>query len=139
MLRNIVQCFVVWSIFISSHAFRSISLRPARTKPAGPLSQTRFGCPKVKSTMGVHQSNLPFADLTPAIDKYPIVPPIDYEFQKCILRDNDVSHGRLDPFSMVKKELLSLTEHMEDLLKSESFLLTQAASHFFKQVMLVHL
>lgn len=74
------------------------------------------------------------ADLTPGVDKYPIVPPATFSSSQLAINRQIGDNSHVDPFSLVSHDLLPLTDHIQDLLQSENFILTQAASHFFKQV-----
>ncbi len=100
------------------------------------FSQTKYRRSQLNPTFS---TSLSHADLTPAVDKYPLVPKDSFDKGMLPWNRGTIDHAtNIDPFSLVANDLLSLTEQIEELLKSESLFVTQAASHFFKHVRIVY-
>lgn len=77
------------------------------------------------------------ADLTPAVDKFVALPPINHKSEHTVyfMTAKGPSPEGPDPFKAVGDELQPLSDYVKELLVSENPVLTMAASHFFDQVL----
>ena len=86
------------------------------------------------STVRRYASQLKYADLTPAVDKFPRVPEIlSSSSQYFITAKGPVPEGP-EPFGLVAEDLQPLSDYVRELVVSENPVLTMAASHFFEKV-----
>ncbi len=124
MFLRLLGWFLIWVLIVGgTEALRCFSQTKYRRSQFNPSFST----------------SLSHADLTPAVDKYPLVPKDSFDKGLLKWKRDTIDHAtNIDPFSLVADDLLSLTEQIELLLKSESLLVTQAASHFFKHVRIVY-
>lgn len=97
-------------------------------------SQSFFSQNHQLSTTRRYASQLKYADLTPAVDKFPRVPEIlSSSSQYFITAKGPVPEGP-DPFGLVAEDLQPLSDYVRELVVSENPVLTMAASHFFEKV-----
>jgi len=77
------------------------------------------------------------ADLTPAVDKFVTLPPINHKSEHTVyfMTAKGPAPEGPDPFKAVGDELQPLSDYVKELLVSENPVLTMAASHFFDQVL----
>ena len=79
--------------------------------------------------------NMPPADLTPAVDKFPKLPSEKQNLPKDFhMAAKGPAPEGPDPFSYVSDELQPLADYVRELVVSENPVLTMAASHFFEKV-----
>jgi hypothetical protein len=80
-------------------------------------------------------ASVKYADLTPAVDKFPRVPTISttHEDKYLITAKGPVPEGP-EPFGLVADDLQPLADYVKELVVSENPVLTMAASHFFEKV-----
>ena len=87
------------------------------------------------ATIRRYASQLKYADLTPAVDKFPRVPEIlSSSSQYFITAKGPVPEGP-EPFGLVSEDLQPLSDYVRELVVSENPVLTMAASHFFEKVL----
>jgi hypothetical protein len=79
-------------------------------------------------------THVKYADLTPAVDKFPRVPSIDLSSSQYLITAKGPMPQGPEPFGLVSDDLQPLADYVKELVVSENPVLTMAASHFFEKV-----
>ena len=82
----------------------------------------------------IFSTNLKYADLTPAVDKFPRLPSILFQPDNYLITAKGPMPEGPEPFGLVADDLQPLADYVRELVVSENPVLTMAASHFFEKV-----
>jgi hypothetical protein len=74
-----------------------------------------------------------YIDLQPAVEKFPVLPTDSFEVGRSVMLSQPNLRS-IDPFLLVRDELDSLVEHIQQATQSQNSALAMAASHFFNLV-----
>jgi hypothetical protein len=136
----LVKLIVFWgTLFICS--FPSTNSFPSSSSKYSPYSsQKKYFNANSHFLKMMTSTEMPPADLTPAVDKYARLPSSSKENSKIVehneylLSAKGPSPAGPEPFGLVGDELQPLSDYVKELVASENPVLTMAASHFFDQV-----
>jgi hypothetical protein len=128
LYTTLCRCILLMQIMWYNHAFLSSYNIHSNIHS---ISSTRHHVSVVPSSTDIS------ADLTPAVDKFPRLPPAHEHINYLIQAKSVIPKGP-DPFSLVADELSPLSDYVKELVVSENPVLTMAASHFFEKVNLFY-